>query len=53
MFPDIYRRYDEGQSFSVIEENRMIKKDDVPEGSDLKALFNNYTSVGKIRSHVL
>ena len=53
MFPDIYRRYDEGQSFSVIEENRMIKKDDAPEGSDLKALFNNYTSVGKIRSHVL
>ena len=53
MFPDSYSRSAEGRYFSVIEENRMVKKEDVPEGSDLKALFNNYTSVGKIRSHVL
>ena len=53
MYPDIYRRIEGEKSTFVVEENHMIHKEDAPTGSDLHALFNNYISVGKIRSHVL
>ena len=53
MYPDIYKQVEGEKSTFVVEENHMIQKEDVPEGSDLHALFNNYISVGKIRSHVL
>ncbi len=54
LFLDTYQRIEKGNGIiSVIEKNIKMREEDIPEGSDLKAVMQNYTSIGKIRSHVL
>ena len=40
-------------SFSVIEKNVLANENEMPNGSDLKAVLNNYISIGKIKGIAL
>lgn len=54
LYQSTYRRIDKGNGkFSVIEKDIRTREDDIPEGSDMKAVLQNHTSIGKVRSHVL
>jgi len=54
LFPDAYRKTENGNgAFRVIETNRKAQVEDIPDGTDLKAVLQNYTSIGTVRSHVL
>ena len=39
-------------SFSVIEKNILAREEDIPDGSDLKAVMQNHISIGKVRGIV-
>ena len=54
LYMDQYQKtiYPDG-SMSLIEKNVLSSEESIPEGTDLKAVLQNYTSVGKIRGAVL
>ena len=53
LFTDGYYRttFADG-SFSVIEKDILTSEEDIPEGSDLKAVMEHYISIGKVRGIV-
>ena len=54
LFLDQYLRTENPDgSFFVIEKNISVNKDEIPDGSDLKAVMENYISIGKVKGIAL